>query len=568
MSGITVGRYLFGRLKQLGIKSIFGVPGDYELSLLDCVAETGLRWCGNPNELNAGYAADGYARIAGAGAVVTTFGPGELSNLCPTAGSYAEFVPVVHIVGYPTEKAQNGSNIVHHSLGEVGKGKFDIYHQMSKHITCAHTVLHDEKHAAAEIDRLLNAMLYFSQPVYLGIPADIAMKIISPEQLKTPLITNLPANDPVLQSTVVQNIFGKIESASNPIIIVDGGAVRHGIVSEATELIQLTGLPYFVTTMAKGSMPEHLPTFGGHYVGAVSIPAVKDVIEHSDCILLLGNYPCDTNTGTHTTTSLEKCNIIDFQRFHINIGADRFDTKTKYVLQELSQQIQRNPIKKTQKVTWEPYPDNNMAASSGGNITHDYLWPALSRFIRNDDLIVAETGSITFALPEADLRHAPTCEMYNQTVWGSIGFGTASAVGAFLAGKERNAFSRNILITGEGSLQLTIQAFADLIRHEVNPIVFVLNNDGYTVERLIHGLEADYNSIPPWDYGAIFKALGPNYKTKYHLTKTTTELNELLTDTEFNKATYPTLVEIILGRYDAPQTFLRAAEGFSKANES
>lgn len=131
--------------------------------------------------------------------------------------------------------------------------------------------------------------------------------------------------------------------------------------------------------------------------------------------------------------------------------------------------------------------------------------------------------------------------MYNQTVWGSIGFGTASAVGAFVAGKERGEFNRNILITGEGSLQLTVQAFADLIRHEVNPIVFVLNNDGYTVERLIHGLEADYNSIPQWDYGALFKGFAPNYQTKYHLVRTATELNALLTDAEFNRATCPTV---------------------------
>jgi TPP-dependent 2-oxoacid decarboxylase len=77
------------------------------------------------NQLIAGYAADGYARVNGVGAVVTTFGPGELSNICGIAGAYTEFVPVVHIVGYPTEAAQHGKNIMHHSLGEVGDGKFE-----------------------------------------------------------------------------------------------------------------------------------------------------------------------------------------------------------------------------------------------------------------------------------------------------------------------------------------------------------------------------------------------------------------------------------------------------------
>jgi pyruvate decarboxylase len=90
---------------------------DYELALLDLVTDNGLDWKGNPNELVASYAADGYARITGAAAFVTTFGPGELSAYCGMAGHYCEFVPVCHIVGYPGVPAQNAHMIMHHSLG-------------------------------------------------------------------------------------------------------------------------------------------------------------------------------------------------------------------------------------------------------------------------------------------------------------------------------------------------------------------------------------------------------------------------------------------------------------------
>lgn len=136
MSGETfVGSYLIERLAQLGLKSIFGVPGgnlflvilhitqsnhasDYELTFLDLIAKAGLEWKGNPNELNAAYAADGYARISnGIGALVTTYGPGELSALCGIAGSYCEYVPVLHIVGYPSVEIMKGHKIMHHSLG-------------------------------------------------------------------------------------------------------------------------------------------------------------------------------------------------------------------------------------------------------------------------------------------------------------------------------------------------------------------------------------------------------------------------------------------------------------------
>ena len=90
---------------------------DYELALLDLVTDNSLDWKGNPNELIASYAADGYARITGAAAFVTTFGPGELSAYCGMAGHYCEFVPVCHIVGYPGVPAQNAHMIMHHSLG-------------------------------------------------------------------------------------------------------------------------------------------------------------------------------------------------------------------------------------------------------------------------------------------------------------------------------------------------------------------------------------------------------------------------------------------------------------------
>jgi pyruvate decarboxylase len=95
--------------------------------LLVRATHTELQNSWNSTRLNRviGYAADGYARINGVGAVVTTFGPGELSNMCGIAGAYTEFVPIVHIVGYPTEAAQHGKNIMHHSLGEVGDGKFE-----------------------------------------------------------------------------------------------------------------------------------------------------------------------------------------------------------------------------------------------------------------------------------------------------------------------------------------------------------------------------------------------------------------------------------------------------------
>lgn len=140
MADIRIGEYLFRRLKQMGIETAFGVPGgnasstnshsaqertsnnlvhtDYELALLNYVEPAGLDWIGTPNELVGAYAADGYARLKGAAALVTTFGPGELSALCGLGGSFCEMVPVLHIVGYPSFAAQASGQILHHTLGD------------------------------------------------------------------------------------------------------------------------------------------------------------------------------------------------------------------------------------------------------------------------------------------------------------------------------------------------------------------------------------------------------------------------------------------------------------------
>lgn len=113
---VNIAEYLFTRLRQLGCLSCHGLPGDFSLRMLDFVHSSGVQWVGNCNELNAGYAADAYARLNGLGALCTTFGVGELSAVNAVAGSYAERVPVVHIVGTPGRKSQREGMLLHHTV--------------------------------------------------------------------------------------------------------------------------------------------------------------------------------------------------------------------------------------------------------------------------------------------------------------------------------------------------------------------------------------------------------------------------------------------------------------------
>ena len=167
----TVADYLLARLAQAGLISVFGVPGDHNLGLLDAVADRpGLNWIGMATEQGAGYAADSYARLRGIGALVTTFGVGELSAMNAIAGAYAECVPVVHIVGTPALTARTPGATLHHNLPGSDYGHFV---RMAAEVTVAQADLRPDT-APAEIDRVLSTALRTSRPVYIAIPADVA----------------------------------------------------------------------------------------------------------------------------------------------------------------------------------------------------------------------------------------------------------------------------------------------------------------------------------------------------------------------------------------------------------
>jgi pyruvate decarboxylase len=264
------------------------------LGLLDLVEPQGLKWLGTPNELVGAYAADGYARVKGAAALITTFGPGELSAIAGIGGSFCEFVPVVHIVGYPTLRAQKSGKILHHTLGD---GSYDHYIKISSELSCATAVLKDPVTAVSEIDRVLNAMLYHSRPVYIGISENVAYSKISTEYLNTKIIRTLPKSASETETRAVVDIIRTLESAKAPIVVIDGGAGRGTWAEHVNPLVETLKIPFFVSSIGKGAANEQSAYYHGAYNGAGSCPnSVVKAVAEADCILWLGSLPSDFNT--------------------------------------------------------------------------------------------------------------------------------------------------------------------------------------------------------------------------------------------------------------------------------
>ena len=560
MTEITLGRYLFERLSQLNVNSIFGVPGDFNLSLLDKIYEVdGMRWAGNANELNAAYAADGYSRIKGLSCLVTTFGVGELSALNGVAGAYAEHVGLLHVVGIPSITSQAKQLLLHHTLGN---GDFTVFHRMSNNISQTTAFISDINHAPKEIDRCIREAYVYQRPVYVGLPANLVDLKVPASLLDTPLDTSLKPNDPDAQEEVVDLVLKLISEAKDPIILVDACASRHNCRGEVEKLVDVTQFPVFTTPMGKSTINESHKRFGGVYVGTLSQPEVKEAVESADLVLSVGALLSDFNTGSFSYSYKTK-NIVEFHSDYTKIRQATYPgVQMKEALRKLLESVAQ-ALKGYQPC---PVPNVKLLNTPGPastQLTHERPWTKVSSWFREGDIIITETGTSAFGIVQS--RFPNQTVGISQVLWGSIGFTVGATLGAVMAAQEIDPAKRVILFVGDGSLQLTVQEISTMVKWETTPYLFVLNNDGYTIERLIHGVNATYNDIQPWNNLALLPLFNArNYET--YQVSTTGEIDKLFSDPDFATNSKIRMIEVMLPRMDAPANLVAQATLSAQTN--
>ncbi|KAF4865618.1 Pyruvate decarboxylase [Colletotrichum siamense] len=558
---IDVAEYLFKRLHQVGVRSVHGLPGDYNLVALDYLPGSGLTWVGSVNELNAGYAADGYARVKGISAIITTFGVGELSAINALAGAYSEHVPVVHIVGCPSTISQRNGMLLHHTLGN---GDFNVFANMSSQISCDVAKLNNPAEIANQIDHALKECWIRSRPVYVMLPTDMVQKKVEGERLRTPIDLSEIPNDPAKEDYVVEVVLKSLHAAKKPVMLVDACAIRHRVLPEVHDLLEKAKVPVFVTPMGKGAVNETHPNYGGVYAGDASQPDVKERVESSDLILSIGGLKSDFNTAgfSYRTSQL---NTINFHSTHTTVRYSEYPGVTmRGVLRKVINNLD------PEKLSIVPSPDVSNKLPIDDNdlsqtITQKYLWPRVGHYLRDNDIVVTETGTANFGIWDTKFPAGVTA--LSQVLWGSIGWSVGAAQGAALAVKDAGEDRRTILFVGDGSFQLTAQEITTMLRHGLNPTIFVICNDGFTIERFIHGMEAEYNDIVQWQYKELVTVFGGTQQTaKKFVVKTKDELEKLLTDENFNNPTTLQFVELYVPKEDAPRALIMTAEASAKNN--
>lgn len=557
---IDVSEYLFRRLYEVGVRSVHGVPGDYNLVALDYLHKSGLQWVGSVNELNAAYAADGYARVNKIGALVTTFGVGELSAINGVAGAFSEHIPVVHIVGYPSTVSQRNGMLLHHTLGN---GDFNVFANMSAQISCDMAKLNNPAEIADQIDHALRQCWVHSRPVYITLPTDMAQAKVEGARLSKAIDLSEPSNDAEKEDYVVDVILKYLSSAKNPMLLVDACAIRHRVLSEIHDLIDKTGLPVFVTPMGKSAINESHANFGGVYAGDGSHPLeVKDIVEASDLIITIGALKSDFNTAgfSYRTSQLKS---IDLHSDHCIVRYSTYPgVRMKGVLQKLVQKVdpRQLSIQKTPAVRNE-VEDNH---DESPTITQAWFWPKVGEFFRENDIVVTETGTANFGIWDTKFPTGVTA--LSQVLWGSIGWSVGACQGAALAARDSGRSRRTILFVGDGSFQLTAQEVSTMIRHKLNPIIFVICNEGFTIERFIHGMDASYNDIVAWDNKGLVDVFGGKGVAQKYTVKTKDELNSLFADRDFSAAGEMQFVELHMPKKDAPRALVMTAQASAKTN--
>jgi indolepyruvate decarboxylase len=490
----TVIRHVLARLRDIGIEDVFGVPGDFSFPVNDAICtEPGMRWIGCCNELNAGYVADGHARIKGVGAVCTTYGVGELSAMNAIAGAYAERLPVFHLVGTPNMPVQAARAVMHHTLGN---GEFDLFRRMSEPVVCAHAVMTPQT-VAFETERLIFEALYHRRPVYMAFPADLANQKVVGSAHPIPA----PQSDPAALEDVVSQILAALDRAGTACLLPGFVLARAGLQSAMQALVDASGLPFATMFLDKSVLDETQPAYIGMYDGALMNEDVRRFVEDCDLVLTVGTLFTDLNTGAFTA-SLDPARMISIGHHRTAIAGRTHDSiEMRDVLAALAARIPH-------RADAIPFQAGSLGPATGSGddpITAAALYPRWGDFLRPDDIVVAETGTASMGLAFARLPRG--AGFYNQTLWGSIGWATPAALGAAVAAPKR----RVVLVTGDGAHQFTAQEISQFDRLGLKPIIFVLNNDGYLIERLLckqPGIA--YNDIAPWRYAELPNALGCN----------------------------------------------------------
>lgn len=486
---VKLAKHIFETLHREGIEHSFGIPGDYALALYDVLAESPIQPVVMTHEPSAGLAADAYSRIRGLGLAVVTYGVGGLNMVNAVAGAYAEKSPLIVLSGAPGVREREERPLLHHKVKT-----FETQRRVYEEVTVYAAALDNPATADMEIHRAVDYARTFKRPVYLEIPRDMVDVDIAESDHRPPPVKR---TNPLALEAVVSEVIEMLTRAESPVLIADVEVHRFQLQGTVVALAEHLGVPVSSTLLGKSAFPEGHPQYIGVYVGDAGDPRVRETVESSDCVLMLGVFMTDINMGMFTA-ELDPARTIYADVDRIVIKHHEY---SDVAFEDFIRALQAHPDL-PQKSRSDFAAMQPRVAPSNGAITVSGVLHELNAFIDEETVLVTDVGDALFAA--ADIQTREGTSFLCPAFYAGMGFAVPGVIGAQLADPGRRA----VALVGDGAFQMTGLEVITARRLGLNPIILVLNNGVYGSLRSMGHKGAPFVDIGETSYAELGESLG------------------------------------------------------------
>lgn len=540
---MNTSQFLIERLENAGVRHAFSVPGDYVLDFIkELWNSKKIEVINNTDEAHSGFAADGYARVNGIGCVVVTYSVGASKVINAVQCAYAERSPLIVISGAPGMNERDEPFLLHHMVRHFNSQK-----KMFDEITCASVVLDDPATAGYQIDKAFEALHHFKQPIYIELPRDVARKSLSYDVYKQGTPT-APATDPENLQEALKEVANWLKEAKKPAILAGVELARYKLAEPLVKFAERHNIPMATTLLSKSVVNERHPLFAGVYFGETSKDHTRKIVEESDCLLIFGDYHHDMTLcfrpAKFTKRQVVWSNVEGLRiRSHsyTDIGFTDF-VKAISKLDIGQKWEQELPLVRDIPI---------FSPKINTQITSERLFEKIDSILNRTHAICADIGDSLFGAMDLTVHHSH--HFLSPAFYTSMGPSIPYALGVQTAFPD----VRPIVLIGDGAFQMSCTELSTIVNRGLNPIVFILNNDGYTTERFL--LDGKFNDLRRWQYHKITEMIGGG---KGSMVTTEEELEASVKEAIDSNDLH--VINVILGRNDASQGLRRMAERLSK----
>lgn len=543
---MPLGQFLFEYLYRRGVRHSFGIPGDFVLPTFTWLEKSKIQNITMTHEPAAGFAADAYSRINGIGLVCVTYCVGGLNVLNAIAGAYAEKSPVVVVSGAPGRKDREKDPLLHHKVKT-----FETQRRIYDEVTVASTVLLDEQRAASEIVRCVEACLRHKRPVYIEVPHDIVDREIP--------ITGIPLaapekSDPHTLEAALEETISLIRAAKKPVILAGVELARYHTARLVVRMAERMNIPIAADLLSKSAVPENHPLYLGVYGGAMSSDEhVRKYVESADLVLMLGTFITDMSMGFYTA-KLDRRRTVLATSERVSVQYHRYDS---IQFRDFLEALAAANIKPKQFKHPNPHapPKPLKKGERSRALTMVDVFRILSLHLDERCCVIADIGDAIFGA--VGIRSARQAQFIAPAYYMSMGFAVPASIGVAMAAKKLRPY----VLVGDGAFQMTGAEVSTAVRLGLNPIIIVLNNDGYGTMRKIR--EGCFNVITQWNYSKICDLVGGG---KGITASTNGEFDDALSRAQKSDRVH--VIEVMISRDDASHQLARIAAEVRKRRGS